>query len=318
MQDMREALKHGDETGTGGVLMSTVIGFTHHGVAVAAEGDHATCPACKVGGPVMNDAYPDFTLMDGRQILVRGARVMCQCADKPLVIPSQRDFIIQVNRGGRLQPSVAPGTYAPSAAEKLSDGPSHLVDDSERICANMSNAEFVSLVLRLRDTAVLCCGKRLVELRRWGHADRARVETWFGVSDERVRQRLLEGIPRIESILRSLTADNFVRYSDEKMEYIGCTPKTRNNPEIAAAVCAPDTKTHTIAIAPNFCTLPHYADSIDSQLLTLVHEVSHFQDAMATEDPFYRLYTAKQQAAAKNPRCIENADSVAGYVIVKI
>ncbi|KDP87813.1 hypothetical protein CF70_034435 [Cupriavidus sp. SK-3] len=195
MHDMREALKHGDKTGTGGVLMSTVIGFTHHGVAVAAEGDHATCPACKVGGPVMNDAYPHFTLMDGRQILVRGARVMCQCTDKPLVIPSQRDFIIQVNRAGRLQPSTAPGTYAPSAAEKLSDGPSRLVDDSDRICANMSNAEFRSLVLRLRDTAVLCCGKRLVELRRWGHADRARVETWFGVSDERVRQRLLEGIP---------------------------------------------------------------------------------------------------------------------------
>jgi len=104
MHDMREALKHGDKTGTGGVLMSTVIGFTHHGVAVAAEGDHATCPACKVGGPVMNDAYPHFTLMDGRQILVRGARVMCQCTDKPLVIPSQRDFIIQVNRAGRIQP----------------------------------------------------------------------------------------------------------------------------------------------------------------------------------------------------------------------
>lgn len=78
MHDMRAALKHGDETGTGGVLISTVIGFAHHGVAVAAEGDHATCPACKVGGPVMNDGYPDFALMDGRQILVRGARVMCQ------------------------------------------------------------------------------------------------------------------------------------------------------------------------------------------------------------------------------------------------
>ncbi|MGO4811332.1 M35 family metallo-endopeptidase [Cupriavidus sp. 2MCAB6] len=316
MDDMREALKHGDKTGTGGVLISTVIDFAHHGVAVAAEGDHATCPACKVGGPVMNDAYPHFTLMDGRQILVRGARVMCQCADKPLVIPSQADFIIQVNRGGRLQPSAAPSTYAPSSAEKLSDGPSHLVDDSERICANMSNAEFRSLVLRLRDTAVLCCGKRLVELRRWGHADRARVETWFGVSDERVRQRLLEGIPRIEAILRSLTADNFVRYSDEAMEYIGCTPKTRNNPRIAAAVCAPDTKTHTIAIARKFCDLSPYSDRVDSQLLTLVHEVAHFDDAMAAKDLFYQLYTVQQEAAAKNPQCIENADNVAAYVIV--
>ncbi len=188
MRDMREALKHGDKTATGGVLISTVIGFTHHGVPVAAEGDHATCPACKVGGPVMNDAYPHFTLMGGRQILVRGARVMCQCTNKPLVIPSQQDFIIEVDRTGHLQPLAAPGAFAPLAAEKLSDGPSNLVDDSERICANMSNAEFRSLVLRLRDTAVSCCGKRLVELRRWGHADRARVETWFGVANACLRE----------------------------------------------------------------------------------------------------------------------------------
>ncbi|MGO4575363.1 M35 family metallo-endopeptidase [Cupriavidus sp. 2TAF22] len=316
MTDMREALKHGDKTSTDGTLISTVIGFAHHGVSVAAEGDHATCPACKVGGPVMNDACPDFTLMDGRQILVRGARVMCQCTDKPWVIPSQQDFTIEVNRTSHPRPVTAPSSYAPVSAEKLSDGPGSPVDDSERICANMSNAEFRSLILRLRDTAIACCAKRLVELRRWEHADRARVETWFGVSDERVRQRLLEGIPRIEAILRSLTADNFVRYSDEKMKYIGCTPKTSNNPEIVAAVCAPDTKTHTIAIAPIFCGLSPYADSVDSQLLTLVHEVSHFQDAMATKDLFYRIYTSKKEAAAKNPRCIENSDNVAAYVIV--
>jgi len=242
---------------------------------------------------------------------------MCQCADKPWVIPSQQDFIIEVNRTSHPRSSVtAPSSYAPVSAEKLSDRAGSPVDDSERICANMSNAEFRSLILRLRDTAIACCVKRLVELRRWDQADRARVETWFGVSDERVRQRLLEGIPRIESILRSLTADNFVRYSDEKMEYIGCTPKTRNNPRLAAAVCAPDTKTHTIAIAQKFCDLSPYADLTDSQLLTLVHEVSHFQDAMATADPFYQLYVVKREAAAKNPQCIENADSVAAYVIV--
>ncbi|WP_420995183.1 M35 family metallo-endopeptidase [Cupriavidus sp. 30B13] len=316
MKDMREALKHGDETSTGGRLTSTVIGFTHHGVSVAAEGDYATCPACKVGGPVMNDAHPHFTVMDGRQILVRGARVMCQCAVKPVVIPSQWDFIIEVNWTSHPQPVTAPSTYAPVSAEKLSDGAGSPADDSERICANMSNAAFRSLILRLRDTAIACCVKRLAELRRWNQADRARVETWFGVSDERVRQRLLEGIHRIESILRSLTADNFVRYSDEKMKYIGCTPKTPNNPRVAAAVCAPDTETHTIAIALKFCEMSPYSDAVDSQLLTLVHEVAHFKDAMASEDIFYQLYVVRQEAAAKNPQCVENADSVAAYVIV--
>ncbi|WP_454719481.1 MULTISPECIES: M35 family metallo-endopeptidase [Cupriavidus] len=316
MTDVREALKHGDETSTGGTLISTVIGFEHHGVSVAAEGDHATCPACKVGGPVRNDAHPHFMLMDGRQILVRGARVMCQCAVKPVVIPSQTDFVIEVDRMGHVEPSSVPSTPAPFSSEKLSGGPNSLVDDSEQICPNMSNAAFRSLILGLRDRAVSCCVKRLVELRRWSHADRVRVDTWFGVSDEGIRQRLLEGVSRIESILRSLTVDNFVRYSDEKMKYIGCTPKTPNNPRVAAAVCAPDTETHTIAIALKFCEMSPYSDSVDSQLLTLVHEVAHFQDAMASEDIFYQLYVVRQEAAAKNPQCVENADSVAAYVIV--
>lgn len=114
MSDMREALRHGDKTTTGGVLISTVEDFSHHGVRVAAEGDHATCPACKVGGPVINDAYPDFVLMDGRQILVRGARVMCQCANKPVVIPSQHDFTIEVNRTGTAASAMFEGAYLPS------------------------------------------------------------------------------------------------------------------------------------------------------------------------------------------------------------
>lgn len=58
IHDAREALKHGDKGSAGGVLISTVIGFTQHGVPVAAKGDYASCPACKVGDPVMIDAYP--------------------------------------------------------------------------------------------------------------------------------------------------------------------------------------------------------------------------------------------------------------------
>ncbi|WP_197523945.1 M35 family metallo-endopeptidase [Cupriavidus sp. USMAHM13] len=317
MEDLREALRHGDVTSTGGMLTSTVVGFRHEGVPVAAEGDYATCPACKAGGPVQNDAHVPFTLPNGRRLLVRGARVMCQCADKPVVIPSQHHFVVGVGGPGRVYRPAALNAHVPMAAEKLSgDGAGMLVDDAERICPNMSNGDFISMVLRLRDTAVACCVKRLEELHRWEHGDRARVMHWFGVADETIRHHLLDGIPRIERILRELTGDNFVRYSDERMEYIGCTPKTRNNPRVAAAVCAPDTGTHTIAIALNFCALSPYADSVDSQLLTLVHEVSHFHDAMATTDHFYRLYAARREAKEANPQCLENADNVAGYVIV--
>jgi len=64
------------------------------------------------------------------------------------------------------------------------------------------------------------------------------------------------------------------------MRYIGCTRKTPNNPDVAAAVCAPNTKAYTIAIAQTLYNLPPYADLMDSQLLTLVHEVSHCHESL--------------------------------------
>lgn len=100
MGDMREALRDGDQTTTGGVLEAPSLGLDHGGRRVAGDGDWASCPSCKKGGKVMNDAFPSSTLLDGRQILVRGAKVMCSCSDKPLVIPSQHTFKIEVNRNG--------------------------------------------------------------------------------------------------------------------------------------------------------------------------------------------------------------------------
>lgn len=112
MGDMREALRDGDQTTTGGVLEARGPGLNHGGRRVAGDGDWATCPACKNGGKVTNDAFPSSTLPDGRQILVRGAKVMCSCSDKPLVIPSQHTFNIEVNRKGigQSKPAVADGT----------------------------------------------------------------------------------------------------------------------------------------------------------------------------------------------------------------
>lgn len=111
MGDMRQALREGDRTTTGGVQTSTVHNTIADGKRVAGEGDWASCPACKKGGPTMNDAYPSFTLQDGRQILVEGARVLCDCAEKPFVIPSYHKFSIAVNRTGLLQSSSWPSSY---------------------------------------------------------------------------------------------------------------------------------------------------------------------------------------------------------------
>ena len=121
MADMREALKHGDITTTGGRLISSAVGFEHDGVEVGQEGDLATCPACGTMGKVFNDAYPNFTLQSGLEILVRGAKVMCRCEKKPLVVPSQHDFNIEVCRLGA-EASAEKSAHAYGSAKTDVDG----------------------------------------------------------------------------------------------------------------------------------------------------------------------------------------------------
>lgn len=125
--DVRYALKNYDQTTTGGVLISTTQGMTHHGTPVGVEGDFATCPACKEGGLVFNDCNPNFGVL-GKQILVSGARVYCKCEKRPLVIPSQSDFTIEVLRSA--DPSRGGDSFgsSPIARDLARDGESEYAD----------------------------------------------------------------------------------------------------------------------------------------------------------------------------------------------
>lgn len=136
MHDIRYALRNGDITSANGRLIAVGHTMIHHGVMVGVEGDYATCPACNDGGPVMNDCYPAFDIM-GKQILVSGARVYCQCAIKPRVFHSQTDFSIEVTRSGR------------GAGSTYGDCDSNTLDESEEILeqfleiVNLDNGEKV-------------------------------------------------------------------------------------------------------------------------------------------------------------------------------
>ncbi len=316
VSDMREVLKHGDRTANNGVLISTVSTFSHHGVPVAAEGDFATCPVCNVGGPVLNDVSPSFTLTDGRKILVLGARVMCQCKDKALVIPSQNSFVVAVNiRSDLGQPKGVPSTYRPATSEKFTEDESgNLRDHPDLICPNMSNEDFRKHILILRDEALGLVNERVQQLARWNASDQEWFRTWFGMADQEARSAISSGLERMRHVLAILGPANFIRYSYEAMRTVGCVSRPES-PGAVAEVCAPDTATHTIAIRLDFCTLRHRHPLFDSQLLTLVHEVSHFDDVFGSRDPWYSTLTAKKMANAKDPRTLVNADNIAGYVV---
>ncbi|CAG9173457.1 hypothetical protein LMG23992_02458 [Cupriavidus laharis] len=146
MPDIRYALRNGDATSTGGILIATGDSMFHHGVKVGVEGDYATCPACKAGGPVMNDCYPAFGL-HGKQILVSGARVYCKCAKRPVVQPSQSDFTIEVNRSGAAGEANSESEVA--TAGQLVRSNSHQYDQRVQLLDEGTGAPLVSRKYRL-------------------------------------------------------------------------------------------------------------------------------------------------------------------------
>ncbi|SOY89253.1 conserved protein of unknown function [Cupriavidus taiwanensis] len=165
-------------------------------------------------------------------------------------------------------------------------------------------------LMALRAEALNLVAARQAEIRRWSAYD----EQWFGAIELSARNLITTGLARMKDVLTSLTPANFIRYSPEAMRVVGCVSREHSVGTVAE-VCAPDTATHTIAIRLDFCTLRPRHPRFDSQLLTLVHEVSHFTDVFGSLDHWYSTYNAKAQAKAQNPRTTENADNIAGYIV---
>ncbi|GCB06563.1 PAAR domain-containing protein [Ralstonia sp. SET104] len=186
MADVRYGLRNGDLTTTGGVIFATGK-MRFHGKEVAAEGDLATCPACKAMGKIVNDAYPAFGLPGGRQLAIQGAWIFCKCANPPRTIASTDKFRVTVNRAGSAAPAPASArpsfavpqaeqnAYAQRGMEKLTGTQSSLIDDPELICPNMTDAQFGKHMMGLRDDALVQVDDRLRQLARWSQADQA----WF-------------------------------------------------------------------------------------------------------------------------------------------
>ncbi|WP_018431820.1 M35 family metallo-endopeptidase [Paraburkholderia atlantica] len=195
--------------------------------------------------------------------------------------------------------------------------PASMVDvviNTDKICPNMSNKDFREMVLKCRDRAVGFLETRLKDLARWSASDRERVLAWFGYCDESVRSRLASGLTSISRVLRGLTGDNFVRWEPGTARYLGCVPNPVKS-GVVAEVCAPDTKTHTIAIHVDFCSMRDFSWDKDSIVSTLIHEASHFQDTMGTKDWKYFMDECLSWGKTNSEQAIDNADSIAGYVI---
>ncbi|WP_061125622.1 M35 family metallo-endopeptidase [Caballeronia catudaia] len=182
------------------------------------------------------------------------------------------------------------------------------------ICPNMTNAQFRKLMMRLRDIAVKMIDDRIIALATVWVREKERVQTWFGKSDEGTRKTLLEGLPRLQSVLRELTPENMIRYDDELGKSLSCVPVADMGSN-DAAVCKPDSQKRIIQFYSHFCTLPSADLHTNCKLKVLLHECTHYVDAFDSLDNAYGWASGlKYWARAHSEESLNNADSIACYI----
>ncbi len=300
---------------------------------VALIGGRAYCEGCNSVGIIAKAGGPR-RIQYISEVALEGDVVICHCPmPQPLIATLQHTATCDDGAWYAVgtEPSLAAlAVLVP--AEPLQDVAAlkKVVDDSvthppeaestENICPNMTNKEFATRVMKLRDMAIDCITKkRLPELEQWDKVARARANTWFGVADQDIREYLQSGLIACVRVLQGLDPKNFIRYI-EGGRVASCVLPSSNG--AAAAVCKPDTTTHTIAIALEFCNFTHDNRSNfetgeildgDSRLLTLVHEVTHFHDTFGSFDTWYGTLNSRRHAADTRSRL--NADSIAGYIL---
>jgi uncharacterized Zn-binding protein involved in type VI secretion len=321
---LRKLIVVGDAPATGGhVLPYEGQQYTVQNHQVALIGGSVYCEGCNSVGLIAKAGGPR-RMQFISEIALEGDVIQCHCPTPPPLV-STLQSISTFEDGEGWGAAYIPGTstlpFAMNTAEvaaskKLVDKNATYpveAEQTENICPNMTNRDFCNLALSLRDQAVRLIDRRLMDLSRWEKADRSRVERWFGNSEEKTRQHLRSGLSKCSGVLRGLTCVNFIRYSETWARNVGCVLDGQTN--VAAAVCGPDTRTRTIAININFCELRQLSPEKDSQLSTLIHEVTHFDDTFASKDSAYTFHKSLELADSDPRRAFDNADSITGYVV---
>jgi len=195
--------------------------------------------------------------------------------------------------------------------------------DTPRVCYNMPNEEFFALMLSLREKTLVLVADRLGELERWSRSDRDKVKLWFGNDSESTRNALQYGLARLRQVTGTLKEHNFVKFTPEGVQGVGCFPRSSSQAELpaAASVCKTD-GTYTIFIGSIFCDAATERNQIgtgipvdvETKLTMFIHEVSHFKSAMGSQDLFYSLRGALSAARRQDAGTLSNADNVAYYV----
>ena len=334
---MRKILVVGDSPAPGGrVLPYDGPMLDLYGHRAALIGGRAYCEGCNSVGIIAKAGGPRRALFIS-EVALEGDVVVCHCPVlQPLLSVLQQTATYDDEDAYALGATTSAAALATDAAttpvlemaafKKTVDAAvTHPpeAEQAENICPNMTNKEFATSTLKLRDMAVdYITKKRLPELERWDEEAQARVKMWFGIADEGTREHLRKGLAACVRVLRGLQAKNFVRFTAGG-KLVTCVMD--NGVGTVAAACKPDTATHTIAFALPYCEFELDNRVIfgtekvrdgDSKLLTLIHEVTHFDDTFSSNDTWYGTLKSRNQVNSQNLAALRvNADSIAAYIL---
>lgn len=198
-----------------------------------------------------------------------------------------------------------------SSPEAVSEG----LGDIRKLWAD---EKIIKYILSLRDQAVYFSHQRIDELARWDVAAQERTKRWFNSADDKLRDFLINGITKTISVLNELRGSSFLSQTKENAELTGC--RLRDD-AAAAAVCPIDTVEHRILLGLGFFELREttkiYGSDFmrdgDSQLSTIIHEVTHFKDVFGSLDTYYGIGNSLRNSHQSDIKL--NADSLAGYIL---
>ncbi|MEK6345932.1 MAG: PAAR domain-containing protein [Burkholderia sp.] len=114
----RRAVRDGDPTTTGGIVIAVSSTLKNHGKKVALDGDKATCGNCKGTFPIVGSAH---RMIDhGRRLALDGDNVLCPCGRNRL-IASSGSMIFYGGSGGRNEAVSLHGSPAHSSERHTPD-----------------------------------------------------------------------------------------------------------------------------------------------------------------------------------------------------
>jgi len=139
---------------------------------------------------------------------------------------------------------------------------------------------------------------KLKELETWDENAKENLKKWMGDDSEATRDAVKEKIEKIRDAILDMDETNF--------------QPAEEGEEDCFAYVYPNDSTHTVYIGDDFGPAPN--TGTNSKAGTVIHEASHFNDVVGTDDHTYGTTKTQNLASSSPSTAQDNADNFEYYM----